>query len=348
MPDAERPSRVEALSSWHSDWSGLRVAVLGLGVTGFSAADTLIELGADVMVFSTSHDERRGELLEIIGGRLVERDLSSDETDDLQGFDPELVIVSPGFAPDHPLVRWAGDAGIPLWGDVELAWRLRDKVGAPADWIVVTGAHDRSMAAQLVEGMMLSGGLRVLSCGSAAVPVLDAIRDPLGWDVLVLELSSFQLHYVDSISPWASACLGVEGIHPEWHGSVADYITASAKAYENTQVACIYDRADPVALAMVEQADVVEGCRAVSFGLDIPGPSDFGIVEGILCDRAFIDDRLVAALELTTLAELADAGVRTPETVAIVLAAAALARSYGIPAAAVREALALPPSEPDS
>lgn len=346
MPSAERLSRVEGLTSWHADWSGLRVAVLGLGVTGFSAADTLIELGAEVMVFSTSHDERRGELLGILGGHLVERDLSSSETDDLQAFGPELVIVSPGFAPGHPLVRWAGVEGVPLWGDVELAWRLRDKVGAPADWIVVTGAHDRGTTAQLVEGMMLSSGLRVLACGTSAVPVLDAVRDPLGWDVLVLELSSFQLHYAGSISPWASVCLGVEGVHPEWHGSVGDYIAASAKVYENTQVACVYDRADLVTLAMVERADVVEGCRAVSFGFDVPGPSDFGIVDGILCDRAFIEDRQVAALELTTLAELADVGVRTPETVATVLVASALARSYGIPAAAVRDALGLPPAEP--
>jgi UDP-N-acetylmuramoylalanine--D-glutamate ligase len=333
------PERVEALTSWHADWRGLKVAVFGLGVTGFSVADTLVELGAEVTVFASGSDPQRAELLEVIGARLITRDLGSGGTDDIEDFAPELVVTSPGFPPAHPLIRWASSAGIPVWGDVELAWRLRDKVGVPAPWLVVTGTNGKTTTVQLATAMLIADGRRVIACGNVGVPVLDAIRDPLGWDVLVVELSSFQLHYTDSMSAYSSVCLNVAADHLDWHGSAEAYAEAKAKVYNMTQVAAIYNRADPATLAMVEDANVVEGCRAIGFDLGTPGPSDFGVVDGILCDRAFLDDRHSMALELATVDELSVVGLGSPHMVANVLAAAALARSIGASVAAVHAAL---------
>ena len=108
---------VAALTGWNADWAGLRVAVLGLGLTGFSVADTLAELGAELVVLANRADNETADLLEVIGVRLALTDLESELAD----FAPELVVVSPGFAPTHPLVAWATAAGIPVWGDVELA-----------------------------------------------------------------------------------------------------------------------------------------------------------------------------------------------------------------------------------
>ncbi len=167
--------------------------------------------------------------------------------------------------------------------------------------------------------MLLAGGSRVAPCGNIGVPVLDAIRDPEGFDVLVVELSSYQLHWVNrnrggELSPYSAACLNIADDHLDWHGSLEDYIAAKAKVYDNTQVACVYNRADLTTLRMVEEAEVVEGARAIGFGLDVPGPSDFGIVDGILCDRAFLEDRRNSAIELTTLDELAEAGSRPRRT----------------------------------
>lgn len=127
-PAVRRAEQVQQLASWHADWRGLRVAVLGLGLTGFSVADTLIELGAEVMVFAAAGDAERAELLHVIGAGLVTRDLSDGVVDDIAAFAPELVVTSPGFRPTHPFIAWAGQQGIPVWGDVELAWRVRDKV----------------------------------------------------------------------------------------------------------------------------------------------------------------------------------------------------------------------------
>src|SRR5690606_29366360 len=144
---------------------------------------------------------------------------------------PDLVIVSPGFPPTNPVVQWAQREGRTMWGDVELAWRLRDKVGPPAEWILVTGTNGKTTTVQLTAAMLVAGGVRAAPCGNVGVPVLDAIRDPAGFDVLVVELSSFQLHYLGDVSPWASTCLNIADDHLDWHGSADAYRAAKAKVY---------------------------------------------------------------------------------------------------------------------
>jgi UDP-N-acetylmuramoylalanine--D-glutamate ligase len=349
----DRPRLVrdlDALTSWNADWSGLRVAVLGLGVTGFAAADTLAELGAEVLVVADTADEQRLRLLEVIGARFAASDGSQTAEQALESFAPELVIASPGYHPDHVLLVWAQQHGIPVWGDVELAWRLRDKVprpdGTPAEWILITGTNGKTTTTQLTATMLATAGLRAAPCGNIGVPVLDAIRDPGGFDVLVVELSSYQLHWThphDSeagrIAPLAAACLNLAEDHYDWHGSPQAYRDAKAKVYENTRVACVYNRADEATRVMVEEADVQAGARAIGFGAGIPGPSDVGIVEGILVDRAFLDDRHRSALELATLDDLEASGLSAPHSVANVLAASALARAAGAPPVAVRDAI---------
>ncbi len=117
------------------------------------------------------------------------------------------------------------------------------------------------------------------------------------------------------------------------------YRDAKARVYDNTQVACVYNADDQVTVGFVEEADVIEGARAIGFSLGPPGPSDFGIVDGILCDRAFLEDRRNAALEITTLDELASIGLAGGHMVANVLAASALARSFGASIEGIRLAL---------
>lgn len=328
--------RVLALGSWHHDWSGLRVAVLGLGVTGFSVADTLVELGARVRVIAGGEDPERERLLDVIGAERTVLISDREQLADLQAFGPELVIVSPGYRPDHPLTLWAESRGIVVWGDIELGWRLRDKTDRIADWICVTGTNGKTTTSQLTAHMLLEGGLRAAPVGNIGVPILDALRDPQGYDVLVVELSSFQLHRLGSasspspVSPYASVCLNLADDHLDWHGSAEAYAAAKAKVYEGTQVACVYHRADAVIEAMVEAADVIEGARAISFGLDSPPPSGFGVVEGLLIDRGYHAERRSEAYELVSLEELAERGLQAPHMVQNILASAALARARGV------------------
>ncbi|WP_448809825.1 UDP-N-acetylmuramoyl-L-alanine--D-glutamate ligase [Agromyces bauzanensis] len=336
-------ARLDTLTSWNAEWRGLRVAVLGLGVTGFAVADTLTELGADVLVLAPSVDDDRARILEVIGATLVRHPLDA-VPDELVSFAPELIVVSPGFHPDHPVLEWAaGAGGVAVWGDIELAWRVRDKVNA-AEWILVTGTNGKTTTVQLAATFLAANGLRAAPCGNIGVPVLDAVRDPGGFDVLVVELSSYQLHHLSktgpgALHPWASVCLNIADDHLDWHGSPEAYRAAKATVYENTKVACVYNRADEATMHMVEEAEVEDGARAIGFGLDVPGPSDFGVVEGILCDRAFLDERRTAALEIITVAELEPRGLGAPHVVANILAASALARSYGVPVGVIHDAL---------
>ncbi|WP_431803928.1 UDP-N-acetylmuramoyl-L-alanine--D-glutamate ligase [Microbacterium sp. bgisy203] len=344
--DGERD--LDALGSWHADWTGLRVAVLGLSMTGFSAADTLAELGAEVLVVTERAAEEYARLVPVIGARLWEGPLYTVPAE-LVDFAPEVIVASPGFAPHHPLIVWAQEQGVALWGDIELAWRVRDKVlrpdGTPAEWLLITGTNGKTTTTQLTASMLVAGGLRAAPVGNIGVPVLDAIRDPAGFDALVVELSSHQLWYlaratgVGALVPWASVCLNLADDHLEWHGSFRAYRDAKAAVYQGTRIACVYNKADIATREMVEEADVVEGCRAIGFDLGVPGPSDVGVVDGIVVDRAFLDDRHTSALELTTVADLARNGLAAPHIVQNILAAAALARSLDVAPAAIAESL---------
>lgn len=332
-------ARVESLRSWHDNWQGLRVAVLGLGVTGFSVADTLAELGANVRAIYGSSDPERERILDVIGVAYFSAADDDDQLDDLIAFAPDLVIVSPGYRPDHPLTAWAEAHEIPVWGDIQLGWRLRDKTGRVADWIAVTGTNGKTTTSQLTAHMLVAGGFRAAPVGNIGTPILDALRDPEGFDVLVIELSSFQLHRIGDISPFSSVVLNIADDHLDWHGSREAYLEAKSRVYENTQIACVYNRADRATEKLVEDADVIEGARAISFGLDTPPPSGLGIVEGLLIDRTFHDERRSTALELLSVEELATRGLGSPHLVEDVLAAAALARSYSVTPEAIAQAV---------
>jgi UDP-N-acetylmuramoylalanine--D-glutamate ligase len=329
---------ISALNSWHADWSGLRVAVLGLGVTGFAVADTVAELGAQVLVVAAGASELRLQMLTVIGGTFVQERADDPVPAELVEFSPDVVVVSPGYHPDHAILVWAQENGVPIWGDIELAWRVRDKVNA-AEWILITGTNGKTTTTQLTASMLATAGYRVAPVGNIGTPVLDAVRDPQGFDVLVVELSSYQLHWMQGVQPHSAVVLNIADDHLDWHGSFQAYCDAKAKIYENVRVACVYNKADALTEKMVENAEVLEGARAIGFGLGSPGMSDFGLVEGILVDRAFLDDRHVTALEISTVEALRENGLASPHIVANILAASALARAFGASIDSIAETL---------
>lgn len=333
-------NNLSELNSWHANWRDLKVVVLGLGVTGFSVADTLAELGANVLVIAKKADPELVDILDVLAvNHLIGELVSDDLPQEVIEFQPQLIVTSPGVGPEHEMIQWAQKVGIPVWVDIELAWRVRDKGPKVADWIAVTGTNGKTTTVQMVEAMLIAGGKRAVSCGNIGTPVLDAIRDPEGFDALVVELSSFQLHYLGNIEPYSSAVLNLADDHIDWHGSFESYSDTKAKVYQNTKVACVYNMSDPATEKMVENADVLEGARAIGFTTGLPGRSQVGFVEDILCDRAFLEDRANSALEIATLDDLSQIGVLTPHLMANAAAATALARSYGIAPEAIRTAL---------
>jgi len=336
-------SRVAGLTSWNADWNGLKVLVVGLGVSGFSVADTLWELGSVPLVATEKASVEHRKVLDALGvGCVIARD-SADTVAIADEFEPDLVIVSPGILPGHPVVAWAGGNGIPVWSDMELAWRVRDKVTA-AEWILITGTNGKTTTTQLTAHFLTSAGFRVAAVGNIGVPVLDAVRDPTGFDYLVVEISSFQLHWLPTVGPGAlhpvaSACLNIADDHLDWHGSVEAYRAAKGAVYANTRRAVLYSRVDPVTEQLVRDANVEEGCEAIGFGLQTPDTGELGTVDGLLVDRAFIVDRRNQAQELTTIDHLAELGFATPHMILNILAAAGMALCVGATAEAISAAL---------
>ena len=320
-------------SSWHQAWN-FKVAVLGLGKSGFSVADTLAELGSEVTVFAAKAEPQLAELLEVIGARLV----LSDDPSMLNVEDFDFAIVSPGFAPTHKMVAKLSSAGVSILTDIDLARALDDKVKKPT-WITITGTNGKTTTTQLTEAMLTQAGYRAIACGNIGNPILDAIRDPEGYDYLVVELSSFQLHYSHSLGARASAFLNFADDHLDWHGSEAAYFGAKAKVFEGTETAIVYNVEDPKTLAAAEEADVVEGCRAIGFTTGIPARSMVGYVEEFLVDRAFIDNRADSALEICSDEDLQGIGVLSKHLRANIAAATALARSVGVAASDIAQAL---------
>ncbi|MCT4355234.1 UDP-N-acetylmuramoyl-L-alanine--D-glutamate ligase [Streptomyces sp. Je 1-79] len=312
-------------------WNGKRVTVAGLGVSGIPAARVLHGLGAVVTVVNDGDDERsRAQADELraegITVRLGDGDTLPEGT--------ELVVTAPGWRPDKPLFTAAAEAGVEVWGDVELAWRLRGPDAAP--WLAVTGTNGKTTTVRMLASILEAAGLRTAAVGNIGVSLLDAVLGEETYDVLAVELSSYQLHWAPSLRAHSAVVLNLAPDHLDWHGSMEAYAADKGRVYEGNTVACVYNVADKATEDLVREADVEEGCRAIGFTLGTPGPSQLGVVEGILVDRAFVENRQKQAQEL---AEVADVQPPAPHNIANALAAAALARAYGVEPKAVRDGL---------
>jgi UDP-N-acetylmuramoylalanine--D-glutamate ligase len=322
----------------HDSWEGVRAVVAGFGVSGFAAADNLTHLGASVTALAegarNAEELEKAELLEILGARVL---LHEGATATLPP-DVDLVVTSPGFRPGSPLLAQARERGVPVWGEVELAWRLRDPAH-DTPWLCVTGTNGKTTTVQMLDAILRAAGLRSRAVGNVGTPIVEAVMDPEPYDVLAVELSSFQLHYTHTMSPQASAVLNVAEDHLDWYtgpSGMDDYVADKGRIFERTQLACVYNVGDPVTERLVREADVVEGARAVGFTLGMPGVGMVGLVEDILADRAFVEQRDSSAAELCTVGDLASGA---PHFVQNALAAAALARAHGVSQSAVRDGL---------
>lgn len=322
----------------NQDWQGKHVTVAGLGVSGIPAAKVLHGLGAVVNVVNDGDDERsRTQAAELeaqgITVRLGDGATLPEST--------ELIVTTPGWKPDKPLFTAAAEAGVPVWGDVELAWRLRGPGAAP--WLAVTGTNGKTTTVRMLASILEAAGLRTAAVGNIGVSLLDAVLGDEEYDVLAVELSSYQLHWSPSLRAHSAAVLNLAPDHLDWHGSMAAYVADKGRIYEGNRVACVYNAADPATEDLVREADVEEGCRAIGFTLNTPGPSQLGVVDGILVDRAFVANRQKQAQEL---AEVKDIDPPAPHNIANALAAAALARAFGVEPAAVRDGLRAFRSDP--
>lgn len=238
-----------------------------------------------------------------------------------------LVVTSPGFRPTTPVLVAAALARVPVWGDVELAWRLdvSGRYGRPRRWLVVTGTNGKTTTTSMLHAMLTAAGRRSLMCGNIGSPVLDVLGDPA--EVLAVELSSFQLHWAPSLRPDGGAVLNIAEDHLDWHGSLDDYAAAKARVLDGRVAVVGLDDPRAAALPATAAAPV-----RIGFRLGEPAAGELGVAGGWLVDRAFAAD--------LALAPVADIPVPGPVGVLDALGAAALARAVGAPAEAITAALA--------
>ena len=335
LPDATRLS----------PWPQASVVVAGLAASGYAAADGLLELGARVLVLDeadTPSNRAKAAILETLDATVR---LGPGATAVLPET-ADLLVVSPGWRPTAPLLAQARRRGVPIWGEVELAWRMMqpDRV---VPWLAVTGTNGKTTTVNMLESMLVAAGLTTSAVGNVGRPIVEAVLDEVAYDVLAVELSSFQLHATHSLALHSAAVLNVHPDHLEWYAdpaswdspapdAMAAYAADKARIYSRVTHSCVYNVADEATLHMVEDAEVTEGARAIGFTLGIPAVAQLGVVDDLLVDRAFVPQRRDSALEL---AKLSDVRPYAPHNVENALAAAALARSFGVPATAVREGL---------
>jgi len=324
----------DQLKSWNADWSGLRVLVIGLGETGFAVVDTLLELGCQVDVLANDALTERRALAEIIGARVF---LSTDPgTESLLAESmPDLVVTSPGIESHCPTLKQALSLGLEVWSDLEVAWRTRDKIGLAADWIMVLESPESKLILEISHEILSRAGQLSRVVGFESPPLLDALRDPNPYECLQIAVKASSLVWrkrfpISPISPLVTVSLSDQTSDP---GGVF---------FDGTSLACVYKKNIGPSEKEVRLAEVNPGARAIGLGLDSPAMSDLGIVEGILVDRAFLDNRANEALEIVTIEELTKFGWKIPEHLTTVLAAVAIARSREVSPVIIAEILANP------
>ena len=297
---------------------GTRVLVTGAGITGRSVSAALEPTGVRLTIC----DDDPLALQRLITPASVVT--TADAVAHIADY--ALVVTSPGFSPTAPVLAAAAAAGVAIWGDVELAWRLDQAgwFGPPKRWLVVTGTNGKTTTTSMLHAMLVAAGRRAVLCGNIGNPVIDMLAEPA--ELLAVELSSFQLHWAPSLRPEAGAVLNVAEDHLDWHGSMDAYARDKARALDGRVAVVGLD--DPVAAALLDHAGA---SVRVGFRLGDPAAGELGVRDGALIDNAFSDGLV--------LADTAAIPVPGPIGVLNALAAAALARAVEVPAEAIAAAL---------
>nr|VDG63260.1 UDP-N-acetylmuramoyl-L-alanyl-D-glutamate synthetase [Streptococcus thermophilus] len=256
------------------------VLVAGAGVSGLGTAKLLHNAGVSFAVADDDAAKLAGVQKET-GCRTMDTAEAARRASDFP-----LVVTSPGWRPDSALLLAASDAGCAVIGDVELCYLLDQHsfFGPPRDWLVVTGTNGKTtttgMLAAIMEEASTYTGKRAAACGNIGIAVADALTQAPRIDVLVAELSSFQLHWSHELTPDAGVLLNLADDHIDWHGSFDAYAEAKAKVFtSSTAVAGVDDEQVVRFAAQTGRSDII------GFTLHEPGDNQVGVVDGHIVSR---------------------------------------------------------------
>jgi len=299
------------------NFSKSRILILGAGVTGIALANSLTRRGASIAIA----DDKK----------VADSAFETLLTDDVDVSDWELAVVSPGWKPSHPLIKKINDAGVAITNEIDLAWMIKQEEAPQQRWFALTGTNGKTTTVEMAAAAMRAGGLHAIACGNVGDTVIGAVESKDKFDVLVLELSSFQIHWMKSAQFTASALLNIADDHTDWHGDFDEYARTKISLLDSSSTGIL--NADD---SEVVKRSVHWKGRKVFFTLNTPGPGEIGVVEELLVDRAFVADPQEAAM----ICELSEIKPTVPHNVSNALAAAGLARAAGVDHESIRSALA--------
>ena len=290
------------------------ILVVGLGVTGETVARRLTADGP-VTVVDDRPDSAgfagRAPGLEALGVTVV----GSPTVEQLAKLvaAADLIVPSPGVPEAHPVYGLAAEHRVPLHSEIELAGGAAAGRGVPL--VAVTGTNGKTTVTTMLAELFTAGGRRAVAAGNIGRPLLDAVHDDV--DVVVAEVSSFQLRFTETFRPRVALMLNVAEDHLDWHPSFAEYVAAKARIFANQQADdLLVFNADDQAVAGAARS--APG-RSVAFSLRAGAPGVWRLDAG----------RLVRpdGTALMAARELARSG---PHDIANALAAAAAAADLGV------------------
>ena len=311
-----------------SSFAGRRVVVAGIALSGVAAADALLDRGARVLVV----DGRDGAEQQAAAAPLRARGAEVRLGDGESPVDADLVVTSPGWRPDQPLLAAALGQGVEVIGEPELAWRLRPRRGdlqMTTPWVAVTGTNGKTTTVGMVESILRAAGLRTVAAGNVGLPLVTAVLAEPAYDVIAVELSSFQLHWSRDLAPDAGVVLNLAPDHLDWHGSFDAYAEAKAAVWRHGGCGA-YNADDPVVTRLA--ADHLDDPHP--FTLGEPAHGGFGLVDGVIVDRmsgwAPSEGRPPMLADGAALVDTRDLAVRGAHNLANALAAAAVCRVFAL------------------
>lgn len=205
-----------------------KILIIGLGATGRAVADVLLEKGASVSLCESANSaalRAAADSLRSHGARVTLGDEPPALLDAC-----ELVVVSPGVKPTNSLVAGAEARGIPVWSEIELAYELYHP-----NILAITGTNGKTTATMLAGRMLLSSGVKAVTCGNIGTPLIKACADAgedLADTVMVAEVSSFQLRFTHSFRARVAVLLSLTPDHLDWHADMAAYRAAKQRLFD--------------------------------------------------------------------------------------------------------------------
>src|SRR5215470_8167527 len=205
-----------------------RVLVVGLGKSGVAAAFFLADHGAKVTVSDAKSEAQLEKQIPALLDRGITLETGTHNERTFR--DQDLIVVSPGVPSDQPQLQHARALGIPVIGEVELAFRfLQGKV------IAITGSNGKTTTTTLVGEILNKSGKKTLVGGNIGTPVISLAGKSSPDHLLVLEISSFQLETIEQFRPWIAAILNITPDHLDRHRTFQAYMAAKARIFENQQ-----------------------------------------------------------------------------------------------------------------